>query len=139
MNRILSVLLLGAITSGVAAGPDPLVGQFTHDFTRPENQPVWTVKKSGTGWRVLFHGANETMVAKQVNNAGKAAFWEQMWWPADKAKDAQCLSIEGKWQGMMCYVHRNARAGVSDLAQNGSDYFYYDPLGGLKEIRRTRR
>jgi hypothetical protein len=37
----------------------------------------------------------------------------------------------------MCYVPGNARAAVSDLAQNGSDYFYYNPLGGLKEIRRT--
>lgn len=137
MNRILSVLLLSAVTSGAVAGPDPLVGQFTHNFTRPDNQPVWTVEKSGTRWRVLFYGSNEKFAAKQVDKAGKAAFWEQMWWPSDKAKDAQCLSIEGKWQGMMCYVHGNARAEVSDLARNGSDYFYYDPLGGLKEIRRT--
>ena len=76
-------------------------------------------------------------MAKQMDEAGKAAFWEQMWWPADKAKNAQCLSTEWKWQGIMCYVHRSARAEVSDLAKNGSDYFYFDPLGGLKEIRRT--
>jgi len=127
------------MTTGVSANPDSLVGQFTHDFTLPENQPVWTVKKTGTTWRVLFHGSNETLLAKQVDEAGKAAFWEQMWWPSDKAKGARCLSIGGKWQGMMCYVHGKARAEVSDLAQNGSDYFYYDPLGGLKEIRRIRK
>lgn len=137
MNRIFAVLLLSATLNGASASSDPLVGQFTHDFTRPENQPVWTVEKSSAGWRVLFHGSNEKFTAKQLDNAGKAAFWEQMWWPADKAKGAQCLSIEGKWQGVMCYIHRNARAEVSDLARNGSDYFYYDPLGGLKEIRRT--
>jgi len=139
MKRILAVILLSAMTTAVSANPDSVVGQFTHDFTLPKNQPVWTVKKTGTTWQVLFHGSNETLSAKQVDEAGKAAFWEQMWWPSDKAKDAQCLSIEGKWQGMMCYVHGNARAEVSDLARNGSDYFYYDPLGGLKEIRRIRK
>ena len=139
MKNMLAVLLLSAMTTGVSANSNSLVGQFTHDFTLPENLPVWTVKKTGTTWRVLFHGSNETSLAKPVDKAGKAAFWEQMWWPSGKAKDAQCLSIKGKWHGMLCYADGNARAQVSDLARNGSDYFYYDQLGGLKEIRRIRK
>lgn len=136
MKRSLLVFCLCVLTSTAYAETDPLVGSFTHDFTRPKNQSVWTVKKSGATWQVLLHGSHETVRARVATDAERTAFWEQMWWPADKANDAQCLQIEGKWQGLMCHVQSSTRAQVSDLAKNKSDYFYFDQMGGLREIRR---
>lgn len=134
MKSVFGALFLFCVSIPLLAAPEPLSGQFTHDFTRPKNASVWTVIKSGAEWRVLVHGAKET-VATKVTEGGRKAFWEKMWWPAEKAKDAECLSLGDEWQGMMCYVHRDARAEVEELAKKKSDYFYYDQMAGLMEIR----
>lgn len=135
MKRVISVLFLLCVSCPLLAAPEPLSGQFTHDFTRTKNASVWTVKKSGTEWRVFVHGSKGAVPATKVSEAERKAFWEKMWWPAEKAKDAQCLSLGDEWQGMMCYVHRSARAEVEELAKKKSDYFYYDQMAGLMEIR----
>ena len=136
MKRLLAVICLYVLAGSASAETNPLLGSFTHDFTRPSNQSVWTVKKVGTAWQVRVHGANETVRAKRMSDAEKAAFWEQMWWPLEKAKDAQCLRIEKELQGLMCYVHGNSRVTIDALSKNKSDYFYFDSMGGLMEIRR---
>ena len=136
MRRLLAVLCLYVFAGAASASTDPLVGSFTHDFTRVKNDPVWTVKKTGSAWQVRLHGANATVHARPATNAERAAFWEQMWWPADEAKEAQCLRVEEQSPAMMCYVHGSARAGIDALSKNKSDYFYFDPMGGLMEIRR---
>jgi hypothetical protein len=138
MKRLLAVFCLCALTGAAYAETDPFVGSFTHDFTRPKNESVWTVKKSGAAWQVLVHGSHETVHARRMSDAERMAFWEQLWWPTEKAKDAQCLRLEGNLQGLMCYVQSSTRAEVSDLAKNKSDYFYFDQMGGLMEIRRKR-
>ena len=135
MKRLLSVLTLYVLAGSASAETSPLVGSFTHDFTRPSNQSVWTVKKAGAAWQVRLHGGNQTVRARPATDAERAA-WEKMWWPADKAKSAQCLRVEEQSPGLMCYVHGSTRAGISDLSKNKSDYFYFDPMGGLMEIRR---
>jgi hypothetical protein len=136
MKRLLTVFCLYALAGAACAQTDPLVGSFTHDFTRPKNQSVWTVKKTAAVWQVRVHGSNETLHARRASDGEKAAFWEQVWWPAGKANDAQCLRIEGQLQGLMCYVQSSIRADVSDLSKNKSDYFYFDSMGGLMEIQR---
>lgn len=136
MKRLLTAFCLCALAGGVRAGIDPFVGSFTHDFTHIKNDSVWTVKKTGSAWQVRAHGANQTVRARPATDGERAAFWEQMWWPADKANDAQCLRIEEQSQGMMCYVQGRTRAGISGLSKHKSDYFYFDPMGGLMEIRR---
>jgi len=136
MKRFLAVVCLYALTGSASARNDPLVGSFTHNFTRVKNDPVWTVKKTGTAWHVRVHGANEPVHARLATNAERAAFWEQMWWLADKAKDARCLRVEEHSPGLMCYVHGSTRAGIDALSKHKSDYFYFDPMGGLMEIRR---
>jgi hypothetical protein len=45
MKPLLTVLSLYALVGSASAGLDPLVGSFTHDFTRVKNDAVWTVKK----------------------------------------------------------------------------------------------
>jgi hypothetical protein len=136
MKHLLAVFCLYALVGTASASTDPLVGSFTHDFTRVKNDPVWTVKKTGSVWQVRLHGANATVQARPATNAERAAFWEQMWWPADKAKEAQCLRVEEQSPAMICYVHGSTRAGIDALSKNKSDYFYFDPMGGLMEIRR---
>ena len=86
MKRLLSVFFSFALAGAASAASDPLVGSFTHDFTRTKNDPVWTVKKTGSAWQVRVHGANETVRARPATNAERAAFWEQMWWPSDQSK-----------------------------------------------------
>lgn len=135
MKSLLTASCLCALTRTANAETEPLVGSFTHDFTRPKLTLCGTVKKSGTAWTVLIHGSNETVSTKRSSEAEKKAFWDRMWWPTEKAKDAHCLQMEGNLQGMMCFVQSSTRAQVSDLAKK-SDYFYFDQMGGLMEIRR---
>jgi hypothetical protein len=73
--------------------------------------------------------------AKETSEAERRNFYEQMWWPAEKAAGAKCLRFGGDWPGMLCYALVSDRAGISDLANNKSDYFYFDSMGGLREIR----
>lgn len=136
MKSLLAVFFLYILTGTAFAETNPLVGRFTHDFTSPKNQSVWTVKRTGNAWQVLVHGSHQTVRARQIGDAERAEFWDQMWWPADKSKDAQCLLVEAKLQGMICYVQRSTRSGISDLSSRKSDYFYFDSMGGLMEIRR---
>lgn len=51
--------------------------------------------------------------------------------PSKKRSGSKCSDL-------MCYVQRITRAQISDLAKNKSDYFYFDPMGGLREIRCTQ-
>ena len=139
MRHSISGLLLFAAASVANATPEPLAGQFTHDFTNPANEPVWTVTKTGTGWKVFLHGANMKLSATEVNETERQDFWEQMWWPAEKAVGAKCLRLSGEWAGMMCYAPRSVRAGIQGLAKNKSDYFYFDSMLGLREIRMKGR
>lgn len=138
MGRSIAVLVLFAVTCLANAKPDQLVGQFTHDFIEPANEPVWTVTKTGTKWRVVLHGANKTVSAKEMSESERAEFWEQMWWPAEKAANAQCLRLDGEWQGLMCYAPNPEGAATKEIAKK-SDYFYFDSMGGLMEIRLKKK
>ncbi|MFC4931953.1 hypothetical protein [Massilia sp. GCM10023247] len=138
MRNLIFVLLFAA-ANVASANSEKLAGQFTHDFTNPANEPVWTVTKSGSRWKVFSHGANKVLRAKEASESERRDFYEQMWWPAEKALGAKCLRISGDWPGMMCYIPVSERTGIAGLANNKSDYFYFDSMGGLREIRLKRR
>ncbi len=134
MRRSITLLLLSAVASFANAKPDQLVGQFTHDFTKPANEPVYTVTKSGAKWQVFLHGANKTVPAKETSESERKEFWEQMWWPAERAVGARCLRLGGEWEGMMCYAPDREGAEKPAVSKK-SDYFYFDSMGGLMDIR----
>lgn len=139
MSRQLALFLLCSVPGLVLDASGPLTGQFTHNFTRPENQSVWTVTKTGITWKVLVHGSNQILRAKEVGEEKKEEFWEKMWWPTEEARNAQCLTFEDNLERIMCYVPRSSRAELSELSKNASDYFYFDQMGGLMEIRRKSK
>jgi len=138
VRRSIAVFLLFAVTSFANAKPDQLIGQFTHDFTKPANAPVYTVTKSGAKWRVFLHGANKTVSAKEASESERKEFWEQMWWPAEKAIGAHCLRLGGEWQGLLCYAPGREGTETPVIAKK-SDYFYFDSMGGLMEIRPKKK
>lgn len=138
MRHSFAVLFLFAVTSVANAKPDQLLGQFTHDFTKPAGEPVWTVTKSGVKWRVFVHGADKAVSAKEVSESERRDFWEQMWWPAENAVGARCLRLSGEWQGLMCYAPDRDGAETKAIAKK-SDYFYFDSMGGLMEIRLKKK
>jgi hypothetical protein len=134
MKKFAAILPLDGLLSLTSAAAQQLHGNFTHAFTEPANQPVWTVTETNDSWKVLFHGSNEMFPAKKVNEAGRQAFWSQMWWPHEQAKNADCLTISRPAQGMICYVPATVRRNLPDLKSNKSNYFYFDRDGGLMEI-----
>ena len=122
--------------SGLAfAAPEPLQGEFTHDATLPPNKAVWIITKNSNAWRVFLPGANETLDAEKVSAAKRKVFWAKLWWPTEAAKNAECLSYKLQTEAVICYVPRNVREKVDDLKAYASDYFYFDSLLGLQEIR----
>lgn len=74
MKRLLAVLCLYVLGGSAIADANPLVGSFTHDFTRPKNQSVWTVKKAGLVWQVRVHGAMTPYVPRQSPMRKKQLF-----------------------------------------------------------------
>lgn len=135
VRHSIAVLLLFSAASITNAKPEQLAGQFTHDFTSPANKPVWTVTKSEAEWQVFVNGANKKLSAKEASELERRDFWEQMWWPPEKAVGAKCLRFGGEWPGMICYAPASVRAGIEDLAKKKIDYFYFDSMMGLREIR----
>jgi hypothetical protein len=134
MKKLASILALASLLGSTSAAGQQLQGDFTHAFTEPANQPVWTVIETNDAWKVLYLGSKEAFPAKQLSEAGRQAFWSQMWWPPAQAKEAECLTISRPAQGTICYVPAKVRDKLAGLKNNKSNYFYFDREGGLMEI-----
>lgn len=156
-------LLLG--TASAFSAENDLGGRYTHDFTEPSAEPVWQVQRVGTGYGIEYLSNGEREPAWRLDRDGRAAFWDRMMWPAATAQGAECVSwgeaplsladllelpddeaasavkpasspAQTPGAGVLCRVEPGTRAQISWLRDNHSDYFFYDPIIGVMEVRR---
>ena len=121
---------------------------------------VWQVEGAGHHWRVTVLTTGETHDAHHLQARGRDAFWSRMDWPLESSAEADCLtwgdkpgslqdlladtppapSAPGEDYGhaVLCHVPPAARARIGWIADNASDWFYYDPLLGVIEARALR-
>nr|WP_298134124.1 hypothetical protein [uncultured Pseudoxanthomonas sp.] len=155
---LLSLLLLAPTTQ--AAPPAPFTGQYGHGATADRDEVVWIVQGEAPSWRLTRTTDEEQVDAQRMGARGREAFWTRMDWPADSSTDADCLTWGEKpaslqdlladtppapvatgddyGLGVLCHVPASARARIDWLAANASDWFYYDPVAGVMEVRRLR-
>jgi hypothetical protein len=156
-------LLLGvlALSPAASAGePVSFAGDYGHGATHDPDEVVWRVQDADAGWRLTSTGDGEVVDAYRLAARGREAFWRRMGWPADSSAAADCLTWGDRpaslddlladtppapaapgddgGLGVLCHVPPTARARIDWLAGNGSDWFYYDPMAGVMEVRRLR-
>lgn len=150
-------LLLAPLWACAGPAGERLSGRYGHDYTQSAGDPVWVVSQDADGWHALTPGDGELSDAYRIAPAARAAFWDAMAWPADTAAAADCLSWgermptlsdlldekpppsdpqETYGSSVLCHVPSEARAGIDTLADQASDWFYYDPMLGLMQINR---
>lgn len=160
MRLLCLISLVGLSSSAFAGEPMSFAGEYGHGATRDADEVVWRVQDVGTGWRLTSTGDGEVVEAHRLGERGRAAFWDRMGWPNDTSRDADCLTWGRKpaslddlfadappapsppgddyGEGVLCHVPPIARARIDWLDDNGSDWFYYDPIAGVMEARRLR-
>ena len=124
-------LLCFIFPAAVSAQTASLLGDFTHGYTEPPNESVWTVQNTSDMWTVYSHGGKETSKAKILTEAERKKFWEKMWWPISTATQADCLTYD---EALICYVPKKAKLKIDWIQKNKSNYFHYDAIGGVMEI-----
>ena len=142
MKRIMWTLFCFLLSSPGYAQIATLQGDFTHDFTRPKNKSVWIVTKSGNAWDVRLGSDKKSFAAKEVADVDRTVFWKKMLWPAEAAIKASCISFivdPDVGESIICHVPPSVRDIVDNLKTFKSDFFYFDPVGGLNEIRKKSR
>ncbi|UOV09590.1 hypothetical protein MUU77_04645 [Pseudoxanthomonas sp. F37] len=150
------LLLLCALPCIARTGePAAFAGDYGHTATASADDVVWRVEQAGSHWRVILVAADEAHEAHRLQARGRDAFWSRMDWPLDSSAQAECLtwgdkpgslqdlladappapSAPGEDYGhaVLCHVPPAARARIGWIADNASDWFYYDPLLGVIE------
>ncbi|RZA34063.1 MAG: hypothetical protein EOP92_17600 [Lysobacteraceae bacterium] len=151
--------LLVATIPASAADPDVLAGRYGHDVSEPAYQPVWEVIHEGGRWQARNVGDDDYSVAYRMSGVGRRAFWEKMGWPLASADTADCVSwgdapaslvdmleeaipvtgADTYGLALVCHVPPATRAQIDWLRASAEDWFYYDPMAGVMEVRRLPR
>ena len=151
--------LLVATIPAWAADPDVLAGRYGHDASEPAYQPVWEVIHEGERWQARNVGDDAYSVAYRMSGVGRRAFWEKMGWPLASADVADCVSwgtapaslvdmleeitpvtgADTYGLALVCHVPPAARTQIDWLQASTEDWFYYDPMAGVMEVRRLAR
>lgn len=130
MNKLifLGIALLSS-GLGLAAEVDPaLFGNFGHPYTGRPGTPVWSIRPAPSGARLFQHGDASSLAMQVMSAAQREGFWESMWWPVATAASAHCLVGRAT---VVCRVATAERRKIDDLNEAPSDFFHYDPVGGV--------
>ena len=140
-----------------AHAAQPLVGGYSHGHVASGESPVWNITHDGEQYDAETVADAEHAQAWLLGESGRAAFWEKMSWPVESSVGAACLtwgtapltlhallepettpeppSEDRVGASVLCQVQAADKAKIDWLADYQSDYFYYDPLFGVTEIR----
>lgn len=156
-----SLLLLSLQAPSLSAAEhDQFSGHYGHHASDPVYQPVWQIEREGDGWQASTLADGEHSPAQELPAEGRRAFWEKMGWPPGTSAAADCItwgeappslldaldSLEAGaapapaaayGNALLCHVSADTRANIDWLAGNADDWFYYDPIVGVMEVRRV--
>ena len=156
-GRLTGVALLAMPTLIAAMEPDPLGGRYGHEFSEPAYAAVWEVRRVGAGWQAGTVADDTYSAAHEMSPAARRAFWEKMGWLAATSTEADCVTwgeaplsltdmLEGKpvatgpdafGSDLVCHVPAHVRKDIDWLADSSEDWFFYNPVAGVMEVRRV--
>lgn len=160
MGLLFTLALLASFPLARAGDAASFAGDYGHDATTSADDVVWRVEAVGAHWRIVRTSDGEAHDAHRLPAPGRTKFWDRMGWPADTATDADCLSWGEKpasledllsdappvaaargddyGLGLLCHVPPASRSRIGWLAGHAGDWFYYDPVAGVMDVRRLR-
>lgn len=135
MYRYLFLLLVVFFSNTVFASEDLFSGKFSHDFATLKDDPLWQINFKADGFEL--HRLTDQLTTKlhPLSTDERDQFWQRMMWPLQSNEKAQCI---GNNYQIICYVPTESRQEIHWLANNKSDYFYYDRMFGVTEIFRDK-
>lgn len=132
MNKYFASALLFVTTASTAQASVP-IGTFGHGFTKSKDTPVWTVTPRAQGFSLVSHGDGRKTVAHVLTISEREKFWHAMSWGANLHMNSECIG--GKTE-LICYVPASTRQSIPDLQSQDSDFFHFDKMGGIMEIKK---
>jgi hypothetical protein len=144
------ILVLCAAAAQAAV---PLAGRFGHAHTATDDETVWQITQLSDDGYQVYQADEPDASATLLDDSGRAAFWLKMHWDAGTGAGARCLnwgepmadSLQDLFdppstdapvlrRSVLCHVPSAQRQQIPWLADNRSDWFYYDSLSGVMEI-----
>lgn len=148
----------------MAAEADLLSGRYGHDASEPAYQAVWEISRQDQAWQARNLTDAAASTAYRLSPVGRRAFWEKMDWPSQTADTADCVTwgeatrslqdmlvdllqepqadakpktgADVVGAAVVCHVPAEARKQIGWLQDSREDWFYYDPMAGVMEVRR---
>ncbi|KAF1719293.1 hypothetical protein [Pseudoxanthomonas wuyuanensis] len=156
-----SILLALTLALASAAGAQEVdfAGRYGHDYTANADEPVWEVRSEGEGWSAQSLAEPELHPAYRLTLQGRERFWRKMHWPEGTAAAAECLSWgqpplsledlldervppgpqqDGFGESLLCRLPAQVRRDIDWLSGNEQDWFYYDSVAGVLEVKPLR-
>lgn len=137
MKRILIAATFFFASFASSAQPNVLIGRFGHEYTKPKGAAVWDVRTSGDQLQLVTLNAEESNArSHELTEGERRKFWQSLWWPEETSVAARCV---GNSEEVLCHVPPSVRSKINDLVRHRSNYFHFDPIGGLMEIQRASK
>lgn len=131
----MSLAFLSLCIAAVLSNADEthLVGKFGHAYTNNRSEPVWSITKNQKQFTIFQYGDKSKFSAQLASSKQKQEFWSKMFWDSNLSAQATCLISQ---ETMICHIDSATRKNIPDLQSNQTDFFYYDPMVGLMEIKK---
>ncbi|HZX30103.1 MAG TPA: hypothetical protein VFF03_02010 [Rhodocyclaceae bacterium] len=133
---MLKIALIAFLALPSIACANSLTGIYSHNYTAKKNEPVWSIKAKNNAFTLTTHGENGQSRLQTLTDSEIREFWEKMGWEEEFAKGVECIGNAGD---IFCKVPAKTKNGISWLRENKSDYFHFDKIGGLMEIKKASK
>ncbi len=132
LHPIFTPLLFSTIFTIASADQNILIGKYGHAYTAQENTPVWAIKEQKGKFTIFQYGDNSKQFATIATEQQKQSFWKKMLWEPTSSTNATCILSK---ESIFCHFTDDARKQVAYLSSYQTNYFYYDTMLGLMEIK----
>jgi hypothetical protein len=132
LHSIFTILLISFMFTVASADQNILVGKYGHAYTAQENTPVWAIQEKKGKFTIYQYGDNSHQSASIATEQQKQSFWDKMFWEPTTSLNAMCIMNK---ESIICHFTDEERKQIPDIASYQSNYFYYDTLLGLMEIK----
>lgn len=128
MKKRWAALILVGMHSFAFADSTLPAGAFGLDFTDNPNTAVFSVAGSADNIKITSVADQSVYAGTEMTAEKKKKLWEKLSWSDTAFEAASCISFERE---AICHIAAEQKKANSDLSALKSDYFHYDPMGGV--------
>lgn len=134
MRKLLLIACL--VTPALAAAQvAQVLGDYTHEFTK-DKRPVFSVKMAGEKIRLEYNDKTHSEVVLLTKQERKDV-WDALGFNSKTGsyEHAECVGAANEY---ICYLPKISRTQMSYFDDWKTDYFHYDKVLGVTEIRKMK-